>query len=186
MRNSDVYFNSLSESILLGLVDTTSCFISSISRLNFALLFWNHVITCAHERPSFAAISSLSLGVRYFCKINLFSSSYICWLVKAVRVFRFFFGICDLPCSSSSLFLRSSENKSKILLEQLSEILHLNKDCETHDYINLQHIWIWYIATLGNFHTKWTWYAIILHRSFLKGFLFVRIWKLFRSTYLNV
>lgn len=45
---------------------STSFFSSSISLFSFALLFWNHVITCAFVSPKFDAISSRSAGLRYF------------------------------------------------------------------------------------------------------------------------
>lgn len=75
---------------------STSFFSSSMSLFNFALLFWNHVITWAFVRPKLEAISSLSAGLRYFWYRNLFSSSKIWWFVNAVRDFRFFFGCCRL------------------------------------------------------------------------------------------
>lgn len=75
-----------------GFTVCTSFLSSSMSLLSFALLFWNHVITWALLRPSWAAISSLSAGLKYFWYRNLFSSSKICWFVNAVRLLRFFFG----------------------------------------------------------------------------------------------
>lgn len=75
---------------------STSFFNSSMSLLSFALLFWNHVMTCALLRLSDEAISSLSAGLRYFWYRKRFSSSKIWWFVKAVRDFRFFFGCCRL------------------------------------------------------------------------------------------
>lgn len=76
----------------MGLTVCTSFFSSSMSLLSLARLFWNHVITWALLRPNCAAISSLSAGLKYFWYRNRFSSSKICWLVKAVRLLRFFFG----------------------------------------------------------------------------------------------
>lgn len=73
---------------------STSFFSSSMSRFNFALLFWNHVITCAFVRPNDWAISSRSAGLKYFWYKNRFSNSNIWWFVNAVRDFRFFFGCC--------------------------------------------------------------------------------------------
>jgi len=79
-----------------SLADSTSFFSSSISLLSLALLFWNHVITWAFDKPRAPAISSRSAGERYFWYRNLFSNSKIWWFVKAVRDFRFFFACCRL------------------------------------------------------------------------------------------
>lgn len=76
--------------------DSTSFFNSSISLFNFALLFWNQVMTCALDNPKAPAISSRSAGDKYFWYRNLFSNSKIWWFVKAVLDFRFFFGCCLL------------------------------------------------------------------------------------------
>lgn len=76
--------------------DSTSFFSSSMSLFNFALLFWNQVMTWALDSPKAPAISSRSAGDRYFWYRNLFSSSKIWWFVNAVLDFLFFFGCCRL------------------------------------------------------------------------------------------
>jgi len=68
----------------------TSAFSSSRSRFSLARRFWNHVITCALDSRSARPISSRSVGVRYFWRMKRRSSWNICWLVKAVRLFRRF------------------------------------------------------------------------------------------------
>lgn len=66
---------------------STSDFSSSTSLRNLALLFWNHVIICAPDKPSIIESSSLSEGERYFWNTNRLSSSVICWFVKHVLGF---------------------------------------------------------------------------------------------------
>ena len=96
-------------------VAVTSFFNSSRSLFSFARRFWNHVITCAFVKPKFCAISSLSAGVRYFWYRKRFSSSYICWLVKAVLDFlRFFGGWCFPNKAACSLLLASEIKRTKI------------------------------------------------------------------------
>ena len=48
-------------------------------------------LTCVEVNPSCSAITSLSAGVKYFWKLNRFSSSFNWYVVKAVLFFRFFF-----------------------------------------------------------------------------------------------
>lgn len=79
------------------LSDSTSAFISSKSLLSLARLFWNQVMTWALVSPSCWAIWSRSAGDRYFWYKKRFSSSYIWWLVKAVRDFLLFFEVCLCP-----------------------------------------------------------------------------------------
>ena len=73
------------------------------------------IFTWVELRPSVSAITSLSDGVRYFWKANLFSSSFNWCAVKAVRDFRFFFVATFWPSKAENSdpdFPKASEHVS--------------------------------------------------------------------------
>ena len=76
----------------------TSLFNSSRSLRNFALLFWNHVITCAPEIPRECAMSSLSEVEINCCSTNRVWSWSICWLVKRLISFCVFLSFSVVFC----------------------------------------------------------------------------------------
>ena len=75
-------------------------------------------LTCALLRPRVCDRSSLSAGERYFWYRNRFSSSKIWWLVKAVLLFRFFFGGWRLLKIFEASAGKQEKNVNKKLLHQ--------------------------------------------------------------------
>lgn len=97
---------------------------SSMSRFNFARLFWNHVITWALVRRSVDAISSLSAGVRYFWNKKRFSSSKIWWFVKAVRDFLFFLGCRSSKAAKEEPPSGTNEKRFSCLFGRYVKLVH--------------------------------------------------------------
>ena len=66
----------------------------SCSRLVFALLFWNQILTCVSESLRFELNSARSEMERYCFSLYFFSRAFSCWVVKGVR--GFLFALCFL------------------------------------------------------------------------------------------
>lgn len=67
---------------------------ASCSLFDFALLFWNHILTWVSVKLRLFENSARSAMERYCFSLNFFSSCISCWFVKGVR--GFLFGLCFL------------------------------------------------------------------------------------------